>query len=54
MATTGDRPNVTVDAIVVPVALEVLPWCRIGNGQHHSGVAYRARELKPQVAAAAP
>jgi hypothetical protein len=54
VATTGERPNVTVDAIVVPVALEVLPWCRIGNGQHHSGVAYRARELEPQVAATAP
>ena len=48
VATTGEKPNVMVDAIVVPVALEVLPWCRLGNGQHHSGVAYRARELKPQ------
>jgi hypothetical protein len=47
VATTGEKPNVTVDTVVVPVALEALPWCRIGNGQHRSGMAYRARELQP-------
>jgi hypothetical protein len=47
VATTGKKPDVTVDAIVVPVALEVVPWCRIGNGHHRSGIAYRARELTP-------
>jgi hypothetical protein len=51
VATTGERPTVTVDALVVPVALEVLPWCRIGNGQHRTALAYRARELQPLDAA---
>jgi hypothetical protein len=50
VATTGEKPDVTVDAIVVPVALEVLPWCEIRGGQHRSGIAYRARELKPMEA----
>ena len=48
VATTGQKPNVTVDAIVVPMTLEVLPWCQIINGQHRSGLAYRASALKRQ------
>jgi hypothetical protein len=51
VTTAGERPTVKVDAVVVPVELEALPWCQTKTGQQHrSGVAYRAAELKPAAA----
>ncbi|HEV7823283.1 MAG TPA: hypothetical protein VGP02_00080 [Mycobacteriales bacterium] len=46
VTTVGERPNVKVGAAVVVDKLEVLPWSQTRDGQHRSGVAYRAAELK--------
>lgn len=43
VSTAGEKPKVTVRQIIVPVALEAIPWNT--NGKH--GTAYRASELKP-------
>ena len=50
VTTVGERPPMKVDTVVVPVGLEVIPWCQTKNGQHRSGIAYRATELKPAAA----
>jgi hypothetical protein len=50
VTTVGERPTMTIDTVVVPVGLEVIPWCQTKNGQHRSGIAYRATALKPAVA----
>ncbi len=38
----GERPNVSLGQIVVPVELEALPW----NQNGRSGVAFRAKEIR--------
>jgi hypothetical protein len=50
VTTVGERPTMKIDTVVVPVGLEVIPWCQTKNGQHRSGIAYRATELKPAAA----
>jgi hypothetical protein len=50
VSTAGERPNVKVGALVVVDHLEVIPWCQTRDGQHRSGIAYRATELKPAAA----
>jgi hypothetical protein len=41
------KPEVTVGQLVAPVGLEALPWTTERNGKTRSGVAFRARELRP-------
>jgi len=46
ITTAGEMPNVKVGTVVFPVQLEALPWSQVKNGNHRSGVAYRATELR--------
>ncbi len=48
ITTAGQKPDVMVGQLVIPVQLEAIPWNT--NGKH--GVAYRAVELKPVTGAA--
>ena len=48
VTTAGERPNVKVGQPVTLSKLEALPWSTNGR----SGVAFRASELKPQIASA--
>src|SRR5437870_2377830 len=43
VTTAGEKPNVTVGQVVTPFGLEAIPW----NTNGKTGVAYRARELRP-------
>jgi hypothetical protein len=42
LTTVGEKPQVTVRQVVVPVGLEAIPW----NTNGRNGVAFRASELK--------
>ena len=49
VTTAGDRPPVAVGQVVTPFGLEAIPWSTNGK----SGIAFRARELRPVAVVAA-